>query len=102
MTELEKLKRADTLIHEMSEGRLQLAISIGNHFYVRPKDDAYIGMATRSDGNNLLTLINRYMDKHREDPRDISAKAKAEKYAIQTKQRYRENGGNSSLLYFLK
>ena len=36
---------------------------------------------TRSDGNNLLTLINRYMDKHREDPKDIGAKAKAEKYA---------------------
>ena len=34
---------------------------------------------TRSDGNNLLTLINRYMDKHREDPKDIGAKAKAEK-----------------------
>ena len=36
---------------------------------------------TKSDGNNLLTLINRYMDRHREDPRDIGAKAKAEKYA---------------------
>ena len=36
---------------------------------------------TRSDGNNLLTLINRYMDKHRDNPRDIGAKAKAEKYA---------------------
>ena len=35
---------------------------------------------TRSDGNNLLTLINRYMDKHRDNPRDIGAKAKAEKY----------------------
>ena len=36
---------------------------------------------TRSDGNNLLTLINRYMDEHQENPREISAKAKAEKYA---------------------
>ena len=36
---------------------------------------------TRSDGNNLLTLINRYMDKHQDNPRDIGAKAKAEKYA---------------------
>ena len=35
---------------------------------------------TCSDGNNLLTLINRYMDKHRDNPRDIGAKAKAEKY----------------------
>lgn len=36
---------------------------------------------TRSDGNNLLTLINRYMDEHRGNPKEISAKAKAEKYA---------------------
>ena len=36
---------------------------------------------TRSDGNNLLTLINRYMDDHREDPTEITAKAKSEKYA---------------------
>ena len=36
---------------------------------------------TRSDGNNLLTLINRYMDKQRDNPRDIGAKARAEKYA---------------------
>ena len=36
---------------------------------------------TRSDGNNLLTLINRYMDDHRENPTEITAKAKAEKYA---------------------
>lgn len=36
---------------------------------------------TRSDGNNLLTLINRYMDEHRENTKEISAKAKAEKYA---------------------
>ena len=36
---------------------------------------------TRSDGNNLLTLINRNMDEHRESPREIKAKAKAEKYA---------------------
>ena len=35
----------------------------------------------KSDGNNLLTLINRYMDQYRRDPDNISAKAKAEKYA---------------------
>ena len=28
-----------------------------------------------------MTLINRYMDDHREDPTEITAKAKAEKYA---------------------
>ena len=35
---------------------------------------------TRSDGNNLLTLINRYMDLARKNPTDLSAHAKAEKY----------------------
>ena len=36
---------------------------------------------TRSDGNNLLTLINRYMDLAKEDPNNLAARAKAEKYA---------------------
>jgi len=36
---------------------------------------------TRSDGYNLLTLINRYMDICRADPKNIAARAKAEKYA---------------------
>lgn len=36
---------------------------------------------TRSDGNNLLTLVNRYMDIARKDPENIAARAKAEKYA---------------------
>lgn len=36
---------------------------------------------TRSDGNNLLTLINRYMDRARADENDLASRAKAEKYA---------------------
>ena len=36
---------------------------------------------TRSDGSNLLTLINRYMDMAIADAANIAAKAKAEKYA---------------------
>ena len=36
---------------------------------------------TRSDGYNLLTLINQYMDACRRDPADLAARAKAEKYA---------------------
>ena len=36
---------------------------------------------TRSDGNNLLTLINRYMDIARAHPENLAARAKAEKYA---------------------
>jgi type IV secretion system protein VirD4 len=36
---------------------------------------------TRSDGYNLLALINHYMDVCRENPDDIASRAKAEKYA---------------------
>ncbi len=36
---------------------------------------------TRSDGSNLLTLINRYMDLSKEEPDNLAARAKAEKYA---------------------
>ena len=36
---------------------------------------------TKSDGNNLLHLVNKYMDAYKENPKDISLKAKAEKYA---------------------
>ena len=36
---------------------------------------------TRSDGNNLLTLVNRYMDIARREPSNLAARAKAEKYA---------------------
>ena len=36
---------------------------------------------TRSDGFNLLTLINNYMDNVRENPDDLASRAKAEKYA---------------------
>lgn len=36
---------------------------------------------TRSDSNNLLNLINKYMDIHKDDHSNLAAKAKAEKYA---------------------
>ena len=36
---------------------------------------------TRSDGNNLLNLINKYMDVYKADRSNLAAKAKAEKYA---------------------
>ena len=35
----------------------------------------------RSDGNNLMTLVNRYMDVAREHPDNLKARANAEKYA---------------------
>ena len=36
---------------------------------------------TKSDGNNLLHLVNKYMDEYKEHPENIALKAKAEKYA---------------------
>ncbi len=36
---------------------------------------------TRSDGDNLLHLINKYMDIYKADPSNLVAKAKSEKYA---------------------
>ena len=51
MTELEKLKTASELIRDMTDGRLQVATSIGNHIYVKSKDDAYIGMDMMIRGN---------------------------------------------------
>lgn len=36
---------------------------------------------TKSDGNNLLHLVNEYMDEYKKHPENIALKAKAEKYA---------------------
>lgn len=36
---------------------------------------------TKSEGNNLLHLINKYMDMAKENPNDVALRAKAEKYA---------------------
>lgn len=51
MTELEKLKTASELIRDMTDGRLQVATSIGNNIFVRPRDDAYIGLNLMIRGN---------------------------------------------------
>lgn len=51
MTELEKLRTASELIRDMTDGRLQIATSIGNHIFVRPSDDAYIGLNMMIHGN---------------------------------------------------
>lgn len=52
---------------------------------------------TRSHGNNLLTLINRYMDLARAEPNNLSARAKAEKYAkILAKTIVNPDGGDSN------
>jgi len=36
---------------------------------------------TKSDGANMIALVNRYMDLYAQDPGDLTLKSKAEKYA---------------------
>ena len=51
---------------------------------------------TRSDENNILHLVNKYMDVYLSDKSDISAKAKAEKYAKITAKTIIDIGGGST------
>lgn len=51
---------------------------------------------TRSDGNNMLHLVNQYMDCYLADPENISAKAKAEKYAKIISKTIINSSGDSS------
>lgn len=51
---------------------------------------------TRSDGNNMLNLVNRYMDIYLANPENISAKAKAEKYAKIISKTIINSSGDSS------
>ncbi|MGB4661253.1 MAG: type IV secretory system conjugative DNA transfer family protein [Mobilitalea sp.] len=53
---------------------------------------------TRSDGNNLLHLVNKYMDLYRKDNNNFFAKAKAEKYAkIISKTIISADGNNATM-----
>lgn len=51
---------------------------------------------TRSNGNNLLHLVNKYMDMHQADPEEVTNKAKAEKYAKIIAKTIIMAGGESS------
>lgn len=51
---------------------------------------------TRSDGFNMLYLVNRYMDIYRTDPENLSARAKAEKYAKITAKTIISTGGDGN------
>lgn len=51
---------------------------------------------TRSDENNMLHLVNKYMDVYLKDKNDLSAKAKAEKYAKITAKTIISIGGADS------
>ena len=54
---------------------------------------------TRSDGNNILTLVNKYMDVYLENPKNLVAKAKAEKYAKITAKTIIYSDGASASSY---
>lgn len=54
---------------------------------------------TRSDENNILHLVNKYMDLYLSDKTDLSAKAKAEKYAKITAKTIINIGGGDSASY---
>lgn len=50
---------------------------------------------TRSDGNNLLHFVNKYMDEYKVSNNDLSIKAKAEKYAKITSKTIINSGGEN-------
>ena len=54
---------------------------------------------TRSDENNILHLVNKYMDIYLSDPTNLSAKAKAEKYAKITAKTIINIGSGDSSAY---
>ena len=51
---------------------------------------------TRSDGNNILYLVNKYMDAYLKEPENLFYKAKAEKYAKITSKTIINSSGESS------
>lgn len=51
---------------------------------------------TRSDENNILHLVNKYMDIYLSDKTNLSAKAKSEKYAKITAKTIINIGGGAS------
>ena len=51
---------------------------------------------TRSNGNNLLHLVNKYMDLYQKNPNELTYKAKAEKYAKIISKTIILNGEDSS------
>ena len=56
---------------------------------------------TRSDGDNILQLVNRYMDAYMENPDNLSLKAKAEKYAKITAKTIITSSGEDASSYGL-
>lgn len=54
---------------------------------------------TRSDGDNILGMVNKYMDLYLENPENLANKAKAEKYAKITAKTIISSGGGDSSSY---
>ena len=54
---------------------------------------------TRSDGDNILGMVNKYMDLYLEEPTNLANKAKAEKYAKITAKTIISSGGGDSSSY---
>ncbi|ACL77047.1 VirD4-like conjugal transfer protein, CD1115 family [Ruminiclostridium cellulolyticum] len=54
---------------------------------------------TRSDGNNMLHLVNKYMDAYLKDPDNLSLKARAERYAKITAKTIVNSGGMDAGAY---
>ena len=44
VSELDKLREAAKLIEEMSQGRLQVCPSVVGQVYIRPENEAYLGI----------------------------------------------------------
>lgn len=54
---------------------------------------------TRSDGDNILHMVNKYMDAYKRNPSNLSFKAKAEKYAKITAKTIITSGGEDISSY---
>lgn len=54
---------------------------------------------TRSDGDNILGMVNKYMDMYLAEPENLAHKAKAEKYAKITAKTITSSGGGDSASY---
>lgn len=57
------------------------------------------GNPTRSDGDNILHLVNKYMDAYQKNLGNLSLKAKAEKYAKITAKTIISSSGEDSASY---
>ena len=95
MQALQKISMVIRLLCWTSE--IPLGQGIAKDFYGYQIAVLDLRNPTRSDGNNLLHLINKYMDIYKANPNDLAAKAKAEKYSkILAKTLINTSGGDSA------